>query len=184
MRTLALAAALVAAPAFAQADPVEHLAGVLALTDDQADLVAEVYDDRDPSSTWTLAAELVPTLTDVQREALFARPERPEGARRGGQGRRGNRAARGGARAERDPAQVAVQRAARNAALGLDDAQSADLDEALESLRGMRGLRAMRDGTVPEEVSAVLTEDQIDLWRAHTALRMRLRLAGRATPEQ
>ena len=172
----AVAVALGTAPA-AQTDPVEHLADALALSADQADLVAEVYDARDLASVWTLTAELAPTLSDGQREALFARPERPEGGRRGarGEGRRGGM--RGGERPERDPAQVAVERAARDAALGLDAGQSAALDEALDGLRGQRGLRAMRDGSVPEAVAAVLTPDQVDLYRTHAALRMRLRLA-------
>lgn len=174
-RVAALAAALAAAPA-AQTDPVEYLADVLSLSADQADLVAEVYDARDPASTWTLAAELVPGLSDAQREALFARPERPEGGRRGerGQGRRGGTR---GDRPRRDPTQVAVQRGARDAALGLDVEQSAALDEALEGLRGQRGLRTVRDGSVPEAVAAVLTPAQADLYRAHAALRMRLRVA-------
>ena len=111
MRALALAV-LLASPLAAQpADPVEALASRLSLTDDQADLVAEILNPDDPGSAWTLAAELLPTLDADQRAALFERPERTErlerGARRGcGEGRARGR--RGEGRGERDPARVAI----------------------------------------------------------------------------
>lgn len=181
MRTVLLVA-LVAVPVavFAQAsDPVERLAVVLSLTTDQADLAAEVYDVRSPSSVWTLAAELVPTLEDRQRAALMARPERAERPGRGvGAGRPG-RDGQPPRRREPDPAQQAVTRAARDAALRLDARQSSELDAALEALSPRDRMQAMRDGDLPASVADVLTAEQADLYRAQLALQRLLRRGGR-----
>lgn len=184
MRILLLAAIL-AAPLSAQTtDPVERLATALSLDPDQADLAAEVFDARDPASVWTLASELVPTLDADQRAALFARPERAERPVARGQGRRGAgaRGDRDGARGgrDRDPARAAVMRAARNAALGLDEAGAARLNAALDGLDRRAMMEAFRDGTVPDAVAAVLTPDQVETYRAQTALAGHLRRAGRA----
>ena len=180
MRTLLLTM-LLAAPALAQSD-VDALADALSLTDDQADLVAEVYDARDPGSVWTLAAELSPTLSDAQRDALFARPERPEGGtRRGGRGMRGEGMRGRGQRGdrERDPAQAAARRAARDAALGLDAQASADLDAALDELDRRALMQALRDGDLPEAIADVLTDEQAELYRTQMALAGHLRRAAR-----
>ncbi len=203
MRVLPLLvlAVLLARPAAAQpGDPVEQLAQALALTADQADLVAEVYDARDPASTWTLAAELVPTLSADQRQALLARPERPaddraqndraQNDRARGDRARGDRArgdrARGGqsrrARGPRDPAQQAVLRAARDAALGLDADHSARLDAALDGLDRRERMQALRDGEMPPAVADVLTAEQAELWQAQRMLQRRLR-APRPSPD-
>lgn len=181
MRTALLAALLSVAASAQPADPVEALADALALSEDQADLVAEVFDTRDPASLWTLAAELVPTLDADQREALFAQPARPDGAQQGA--RAGQRGPRGGARGDRprDPARGAVARAARNAALGLSDAQAADLDATLDGMDRGDAFRALRDGEVPDAITAVLTEEQVDLYRAQLALQRHLRRAMRGS---
>jgi len=184
MRLFLLAALVVAAPLAAQpADPVERLTEVLSLTPDQADLTAEVLDPDDPSSTWTLAAELVPMLSADQRAALFAQPERPEGAGRQGADR-GDRGAgrQGGGRRAADPARAAVMRAARDAALGLDATQSAALDAALEGSDRRAMMQSLRDGQLPAEVDAVLTDAQGELYLAQVALQryvQRGRGAGR-----
>ena len=175
-------AVLLALPARAQtADPVERLADALSLTADQADLVAEVYNQGDPASVWTLTSELLPTLTADQRQALMARPVRPAGGdraqRQRGQGRRGQ-GGRGGAPRERDPAREAVLRAARDAALGLDADQSEQLDEALERMSRREMMRSLRDGEMPDAVSNLLTADQIEMWQAQMMLQRRLRMRG------
>ena len=172
MRPLALLLALSASAAAAQ-PAVERLTDALALTDDQADLAAEIYDARSPGSVWTLAAELVPTLSESQRAALYARPDRPERAA----GDRAARGARRGARPvrERDPAREAAQRAARDAALGLSPEASAQLDAALADLRGPEGRRALRDGGLPASVTDLLTPEQAETVRAQRALQRHLR---------
>ncbi|MEM0963165.1 MAG: hypothetical protein AAGK21_11595 [Bacteroidota bacterium] len=177
---VALLAIVLSMPTAAQVDPVEHLATVLSLDDDQADLVAEVYVPGDPASVWTLAAELMPTLDVTQRDALLAPPERPE---RGQQGARGRRGARGGQQAgnrpERDPARAAVARASRDAALGLNEQESADLDTAIQGLGRRELMRSLREGTIPESVASLLSEEQVDLYRAQIALQRHLRRASR-----
>ena len=163
---------MIAAPLAAQADPVQALADRLSLTADQADLVAEVYDARDPASLWTLAAELVPTLSLAQRDALMAPAARPDGDRPPeARGRRGPR----GERRPRDPAQEAVLRAARDAALGLSRDQSARVDAALGALDRTARMQLVRQGQVPDALAEILTDDQIHLWQAHLALQRRLR---------
>ncbi|WP_412069326.1 hypothetical protein [Rubrivirga sp. IMCC43871] len=177
MRALALAL-LLAAPLDAQpGDPVERLATALTLSADQADLVAEVFDPADPASTWTLAAELVPTLSAEQRAALMARPERrerPAGAGAGGR----PRGPRGRGDRTPDPARAAVMRAARDAALGLDADASARLDAVLADLDRRETMQALREGDLPDPIAAVLTDAQGELYLAHLALSRRLR-AGR-----
>ena len=178
MRVLLLALFL-ASPLAAQTGPIEALTSTLNLTADQADLAAEIYSSDDPSSVWTLAVELLPTLDASQQETLFARPERPEGARRGrrgqGQGRRGQ------GRRERDPVREATMKAARDAALGLTEATSADLDAALASLDRREAARSLRDGVVPRAIEDVLTADQIETYRAQMALQGHLRRAMRGS---
>ncbi|MGB3543248.1 hypothetical protein [Rubrivirga sp.] len=180
MRTLLLAALLASPLAAQSADPVEALSSRLALTDDQADLVAEIYSPDDPGSVWTLAVELLPTLDTGQRTALFERPEataRPErGARRGARGARGQR---GEGRRGRDPARAAIVKAARDAALGLSPSTSADLDAALEGLSRRERAEAFRDGALPTSVEQLLTTPQIEVYRAQAAIQMQLRRAMR-----
>lgn len=171
MRALLLAVLVAAVPSSAQtADPVERLAQALSLTADQADLVAEVYDPADPSSTWTLAAELLPTLSADQREALMTWPERTDDARRQRQGGRRGRGTR-----QPNTAREAVMRAARDAALGLDDGQSARLDAAIEGMDRRDMAESLRNGEMPAAVGEVLTADQAELWRAQMTLQRRLR---------
>lgn len=177
MRAFLLAVLFTTAAVAQPSDPVEALAAALSLDTDQADLVAEVYVSRDPASVWTLAAELVPTLDADQRAALFARPERPDGA--GRQGGRQGRGGQGRGRRAPDEAQRAVVRAARDAALGLDAATSARLDAVVADPDRRETLRALREGTVPEAIAAVLTPEQAELYRAQLALGMHLRRAGR-----
>ena len=179
MRAL-LVAALLAGPALAQTgDPVERLADALALSADQADLVAEIFSPDDPASTWTLAAELVPTLDAGQREALFARPQRPDGARGQRAGRRGGARGAGRGDRQRDPARVAVMRAARDAALGLTEDESARLDAIVEGLDRRAAMRALMQGEVPAEIAAVLSDDQVETYRAQVALQRHLRRGRR-----
>ena len=184
MRALLLAMFLVVTPsALAQVgDPVEALAGALQLDEDQADLVAELLDPDDPGSSWVLAAELLPTLTEAQREILFAPPP-TRGAREGraGAGRRGARGQ--GRRADRqpDPARRAVQRAARDEALGLTDEQADQLD-ALEEARREAG-PALRDpearAQAQAELEAILTPEQREVVQARQAIQRTMRRAMR-----
>lgn len=191
MRLLALALLVVLAPAaLAQptpaaddADPVERLVAALALDDDQADLAAEILDGS-AGATWTLAAELLPTLSDAQREALLAPPEsaeRPRRARgaRNGQGRRagGDRAQRQAERAARQ----AATRVVRDAALGLTDAQRTEL-HALDAERagqGRRRLDAAARAEMRTEIEAVLSPDQMAIVDAQRALQRLTRRRGR-----
>jgi hypothetical protein len=180
MRVLLFAALLVTPLAAQTADPVEALTTQLRLTDDQADLVAEVFSLEDPGSAWTLAAELLPVLDATQRAALFERPEqvdRPERAARGNRGARGQRGPRGG---EPDPARTAIAKAARDAALGLTPSRSADLDATLEGLDRRERMDAFRNGTLPTSIEQLLTSDQIDVYRAQAAIQMHVRRAMRA----
>ena len=179
---LAALAVVLTLPASAQSvDPVERLTEALSLSADQADLVAEVYDERDPASTWTLAAELLPTLSDAQRQALMERPRGAEGGAQG-QGGQGRRGSRGQGTRPRDPARQAVMQAARDAALGLDADQSARLDAALESIDRRAMAESLRDGVMPEALRDVLTAEQADLWQAQMMLQRRLRARGRRAP--
>lgn len=175
MRAYLLAVVLAVPLAAQPSDPVEALASRLGLTDDQADLVAEILTPDDPGSVWTLAAELLPTLSADQREALFARPERPsvEASRRG---RRGDRR-----RGQRDPSRAAIVRAARDAALGLDASTSADLDDVLEGMGRRERMRAVRGGEIPTGVEQLLTTAQIGVYRAHGALQRHVRRALRTS---
>ena len=179
MRLVALALIL-AAPLAAQTNPVDALTEALSLSPAQAHLAGEMYDANLPGSAWTLAAALTPTLSETQRDALLARPDR--GAR---QGRRGDRGGRGqrGARSERgdrpaDPSQQAAVRAARDAALGLDADGSARLDAALDGLGRREMMRAVRDGDLPDAVIGVLSDVQAETFRAHLALNRLLRRGG------
>lgn len=179
MRVLLLALFLVSPLAAQTVGPIEALTSTLSLTADQADLAAEIFNTDDPSSMWTLAVELLPTLDASQREALFAQPERPEGAR---QGRRGEgQGGRGQGRRERDPVREATMKAARDAALGLTEAGSADLDAALASLDRREAAQSLRDGVVPPAIDDVLTADQIETYRAQMALQGHLRRAMRGS---
>lgn len=181
MRFSALLALLVAlAPAALSqpgGDPVERLTQALDLNGDQADLVAELLDPEDPGSSWTLAAELLPTLTEDQRETLFALPQarqRRQGARFGGQrmgqGRRANR--------QPDPARQAVARAARNAALELTDEQI-ELFDAYEADRREAGLTALRDEAARVEAHAqlasILRPEQMEIFEARQAIQRMMR---------
>ena len=174
---------LVVAPtAIAQTDdPVEALAEALQLDDDQADLVAELLDPADPGASWTLAAELLPTLTEAQRGILLAPPPGREAA-----GARAGRRGPGGRarRADRAPdaARQAVQRAARDEALGLTDAQAEQLD-ALEAARREAGAQALRDpearARAQAELEAILTAEQREVVEARQAIQRLLRRALR-----
>ena len=149
---LALFLTLLARPAAAQ-DAIDRIADALELSDDQVLIVEDVFQPGDAGSVWTLLAELHPTLTNAQRETLLARRERPAGAR-AGQGRRGGRGQRGGRRGRSD-AERAAERAARDAALGLDADQSAALDAAFAARReGGRGAALV----LPESLSAEQAE--------------------------
>ena len=149
---LALFLTLLARPAAAQ-DAIDRIADALELSDDQVLIVEDVFQPGDAGSVWTLLAELHPTLTNAQRETLLARRERPAGAR-AGQGRRGGRGQRGGRRGRSD-AERAAERAARDAALGLDADQSAALDAAFaERRQGGRGAALV----LPESLSAEQAE--------------------------
>ncbi|MEO0559521.1 MAG: hypothetical protein AAF170_15200 [Bacteroidota bacterium] len=176
----ALAALLLLAPlSVAQpgGDPVERLAQALELSDDQADLVAELLDPQDPGSSWTLAAELLPTLSDDQRETLFTPPQarqRRQGARRGGQRMgQGRRATR-----QPDPARQAVTRAARNAALELTDEQVEQLD-AYEAAQREAGLAGLRDeaarAQARADLDAILSDDQMEIFEARRAIQRMMR---------
>ena len=189
MRLPLLAMFLVVAPtALAQSapaqagDPVEALARALQLDDDQADLVAELLDPSDPGASWTLAAELLPTLTGPQREILFAPPgSRGAGGERSGAGRRERRDRARRADRQPDPARQAVQRAARHAALGLTDAQAEQID-ALEA-RPRKAGAALQDpearAQAQAELEAVLTAEQREVVRARQAIQRALRRAMR-----
>lgn len=176
---LALAPAALAQP---DADPVERLAQALDLDDDQADLVAELLDPADPGSSWTLAAELLPTLTETQRETLFTPPQAREGrrqgtrpgGRRGGQGRRADRGS--------DLARQAVMRAARNAALELTDAQIEQLDayEAAQREAGRDALLGEEDrAQARADLEAILSDDQMEIFEARQAIQRMMRRGGR-----
>ena len=162
-------------------DPVERLAAVLELDDDQADLVAELLDPQDPGSSWVLAAELLPTLTEAQRETLFSPPDvagRGQRARQGGQ-----RAGQGRQRAGRqpDPARQAITRAARNAALELTDEQQEQFD-AYETAQRERGPQGARDeaarAQARADLEAFLSADQIDIVEARQAIQRLMRRGG------
>ena len=172
----ALAPIASAQPGARGGDPVERLAQALNLDDDQADLVAELLDPQDPGSSWTLAAELLPTLTEAQRETLFT----PRQARRGGQGARTGRRRGGQGRANRqpDPARQAVMRAARNAALELTDDQIEQLD-AYESAQRETGGATLRDedarAQARADLDAILTDEQMEIFEARRAIQRMMR---------
>lgn len=147
---LALAVVLflpLAASAQDRPDRAERLKQALDLTDAQVALVEEaVGDEAERGDLWAVAAALAPTLTDAQKEKLFARPERPardgkRRARRGDRPERPNRPERpervrpdDDARAERREAAHEAMKAEMQAALGLTDAQVQQL-EALHAER-------------------------------------------------
>lgn len=125
--------------------PAEHTARLidaLDLTPAQAELIETALRGAPGSGNlWTLAAELTPTLSDAQKEALFAGPERGEARRverrqRAERGARGEHGERRRMRAERSDreAHFASTNAMRNAALGL----SARQIEQLEALHAER----------------------------------------------
>lgn len=162
-------------------DPVERLAEVLELDDDQADLVAELLDPQDPGSSWVLAAELLPTLTEAQRETLFSPPDvagRGQRTRQGGQ-----RAGQGRQRAGRqpDPSRQAITRAARNAALELTDEQQEQFD-AYETAQRERGPQGARDeaarAQARADLEAFLSADQIDIVETRQAIQRLMRRGG------
>lgn len=171
---LALAPVALAQPG---GDPVERLAQALRLDSDQADLVAELLDPEDPGSSWILAAELLPTLTDAQRETLFAPPPAREG-RVGGMRAGGQRGGQGRARRQPDPARQAVLRAARNAALELTEEQIDQLD-AYEAAQREDGMAGLRDEAVRSEARAqldtILTPEQMEVFEARQALQRMMR---------
>ena len=173
---LALAPTALAQPG---GDPVERLVLALTLDDDQADLVAELVDPQDPGSSWTLAAELLPTLTGPQRETLLTPPQ----ARQGRQGARpgGRRGGQGRANRQPDPARQAVTRAARNAALGLTEAQAEQFD-AYEAAQREGGLERLGDEDAQAaraELEAFLSPDQIAVVDARRAIQRMMRRGGR-----
>lgn len=150
----ALFLTLLARPAAAQ-DAIDRLADALDMSDEQVEIVEDVFQPGDAGSVWTLVAELHPTLTDAQRAQLLARPERPRA--RMGQGRRGGRGQRGGRRGRSD-AERAAERAARDAALGLDAEQSAALDAAIAARRQAGpggGALALPESLSPEQAEMI-----------------------------
>lgn len=179
---LALVPAAFAQPGARSGDPVERLTQALDLDDDQADLVAELLDPEDPGSSWILAAELLPTLSESQRGMLFAPPR----ARQGRQGARpgGRRADQGRQRERRqpDPARQAVNRAARNAVLELTDEQAEQLD-AYEAEQREAGLATLQDedarAQARAELETILAPDQIEILEARRAIQRMMRRGGR-----
>jgi Spy/CpxP family protein refolding chaperone len=182
-----------AASAQERPDRAERLQQALDLTDEQAALVEEVLGDEvERGDLWDVTVALTPTLTDAQKEKLFARPERP--MRRSEDGPRGRRGERGlrGERLQRPDIESRTERREERFdgmadALDLTDAQRQQL-EALraerqaemearraerEQLREeMQQLRAERPGPggLPDEVAAVLTPEQQEIAKVHRAL--------------
>ncbi len=202
---LALAAAFATAPALAQdadrhARHAERLAQTLDLTDAQRALVTEAMGEQHtPAALWNVAAALAPTLTDTQKERLFAQPERAEQPRRDRADRpraeRKERAERtkrerpsDADRAERMEAHRAAMHDAMRTALNLTDEQARQLDAVREAHLAQRAERRTTPpadrqarmqnrpapGEVPAEIAAILTPEQQEVFRVHRALSMRM----------
>lgn len=158
-----------------------------------------------PVVLWDLSAQLEPTLSDAQKATLFARAGRTAETERRTRASRTERADRAGRteragrpdRAERAEGSErdgrdyrAAERAARNRALGLSEAQSTQLDDLLEQHRadivgGAARARAPSDESADiigppsisgasSEISTFLTADQQEIFRLHQALRARM----------
>ena len=202
---LALVAAFASAPALAQdadrhARHVEHLAETLELTDAQRALVTEAMGEQHaPGALWKVAAALAPTLTDAQKDRLFAQPEPTDRPRRDRADRpRAERKERGertqrerpsdGERAERMEARREAMHDAMRTALNLTDEQVRQLDAAREARRAQRAERRATPpadrrermqnrpapGEVPAEIAAILTPEQQEVFKVHLALSMQM----------
>lgn len=156
----------------ATGDRLARLTADLNLTAAQAASVERALgDDRAPGDLWALAAELTPTLTEPQKQALFARPERPEWPRssdgasrerpepseriRGERPERERRERAGSERPARPEddreAYFEAARQARNAALGLSAGQVEQLDALHEQYRAQRAERRAERPDTPRE---------------------------------
>lgn len=164
---LALAVLFLAPAALAQqADrPVERLVAALELTEAQTALVQEhLAEGPRPGALWHLAAALTPTLTQAQKERLFAPPRREAV-------RRADRPAR-----ERVQAGMQAQREAMHEALGLTPEQIAALETARAERRDRAAARRSEEGPL----AGVLTDEQREIVAVHRALMRHLAVtAGR-----
>lgn len=151
-----------------KAERVERFAETLNLTAAQRQILAEA--EAEPGALWNVAAALAPTLSDAQRAALFARPERRNARGERKRGRRGDRAT--GDRPERREA----SHEAMHSALNLTDAQVAEL-EARHAARQVEREQRMQDrtaGELPDDLASILTPAQQEVFKVHRALAMRM----------
>jgi Spy/CpxP family protein refolding chaperone len=176
-----------AASAQERPDRAERLQQALDLTDEQAALVEEALgDEAERGDLWAVAVALTPTLTDAQKEKLFAQPERPmRPAMRGERGLRGERLQRPDVeiRAERreerfdemaealdltdaQRQQIEALRAERKAEMEARRAEREKLREEMQQLRAERP----GPGELPDEVAAILTPEQQEVAKVHRAL--------------
>ena len=172
-------------------DPVARLTDALDLTGAQAELVGRhLGDGPEPGALWRVAADLAPTLSEAQRDALLTKPDRPRarGERDGRRGHHGRHERPDGPRGERPTEEErAARREAAHAAMQEALDLTAEQAEALEALQKQhRAARAERradrqaerpaPGAVPDALEEILTADQQAVWQVHHALAHRLRL--------
>lgn len=198
-RWLLLALAVLFLPLAASAqdrpDRADRLKQALDLTDAQVALVENaVGDEAERGDLWNVAAALAPTLTDAQKEKLFARPERPARGDAERRGPRGDRKPRGERpRRERPDADARAERHeesldAMQDALGLSDAQVQQLEAVhaakqaewqarraeRQAEREQRRAERPEPGELPAEMAAILTPAQQDVAKVHRALAVRM----------
>lgn len=199
LRHAALALALVTPAALAQnadrtAVYLDRLTETLDLSDAQRALVADAMGEGlAPGTSWDVAAALTPTLTDAQKERLFAMPDRADRPRRDRADRpRGDRKQRADRpKRDRPNADSLAQRRGTNreatreamrSALNLTEEQAVQLDAVRAAHQAQREQRRAErqeqnrpaPGDVPAEIAAVLTDEQAEVFKVHRALSMHL----------
>jgi hypothetical protein len=164
---------------------VERLTSQANLNAQQSALVRQALAGGEPAALWNAAAQLAPTLTDQQKTALLARPERQrssearqrtgEARQRTGEARQRTGEARqrtGEARQRPDREQMTAHRAAdvqaRNATLGL----TADQVQRLEALHARKQGQRVDRSQMQAEVAQILSPAQLDVYRVRQALAM------------
>ena len=190
----ATAASLAADAAYYRAgslDPADSLTARLtrglSLSDAQIALVSAETATVEPGDLWRIAAALTPTLTGAQRLvldsiAVSGSGHGPRGVRTHGGGRDSTCAGSDSTHTHADSTRFAIdwatiraqETAARDAALGLSESESAALDAAIAALR-TSGTRTAAN-VVPESVAALLSDAQQQVYLVHQELRAYLRL--------